>query len=273
MVIGLLAVLKAGGCYLPLDPELPRQRILFILSDSGADLVLFSPDKLHLLEEVEVTTLALWDYPDYPDCNPGARVDGHCAAYLIYTSGSTGEPKGVTVSHRNLLNYCHAIQARLRFDTDASFALVSTLSADLGNTMIFPALFLGGALHVISSQCIGDPIGFGIYFLQQNIHYLKITPSHLSALMIQTHPERVLPSRILVLGGEATPVELSARIQALSNRLHIFNHYGPSETTVGVAAHAFAENDRAFPLGTPLPNTRIYLLDSRGELVAVGLPR
>ena len=272
IMIGLIAILKAGGFFLPLDPELPHQRIAFMLRGSDARVVLAQPDRFNDLAETETTVLGLEDWPTYPDSDPGALLNRDHAAYLIYTSGSTGEPKGVVISHGNLLNYCHGIQARVSFESDHSFAVVSTLSADLGNTMLFPALLLGGALHIISGQRIGDPHTFAAYFQHHRIHCLKITPSHLSALMDQAHPEWVLPSRKLILGGEATPVALPIRIQALAPQLQIYNHYGPSETTVGVATHLFSEGDRAFPLGSPLSNTRLFSLNAQAEPVGIGLP-
>ena len=137
--------------------------------------------------------------------------------------------------------------------------------------MIFPALCLGGTLHLMSQQHIGDAAAFGDYCQSQGLDCLKITPSHLAALVNQAHPERVLPARKLVLGGEATPAELVLGIQRMAPDLQIYNHYGPSETTVGVLTHLHSGQIRSFPLGAPLPNTRVFVLNAGLEPVPIGV--
>ena len=151
---------------------------------------------------------------------------------------------------------------------------MSSVAADLGNTSIFPSLCLGGELHLISDERAADAQAFGAYFEEMSIDCLKITPTHLRALMSQSKPERALPHKRLVLGGEATSIDLVGEIAALRPELHIFNHYGPSETTVGVmVAHDTGNRDcGVFPLGPPIANTEIYLLNPCMEPVPLGSP-
>jgi amino acid adenylation domain-containing protein/non-ribosomal peptide synthase protein (TIGR01720 family)/FkbM family methyltransferase len=198
-------------------------------------------------------------------------------AYVIYTSGSTGQPKGVGIEHRQITNYLNAILERLNLPANASFALVSTLAADLGNTVIFPALCTGGVLHVISKERASDAGALADYFREHPIDCLKIVPSHLAALMTHPQGELVLPRKCLVLGGEASSWELIERIQRLAPNCRVLNHYGPTETTVGVLTYEVGrepvEHDsKTVPLGFPIANTQVYLLDSFLRPVPLGVP-
>ncbi|HZM00201.1 MAG TPA: amino acid adenylation domain-containing protein, partial [Planctomycetota bacterium] len=197
-------------------------------------------------------------------------------AYVIYTSGSTGQPKGVEVEHAQVLSYLSAIVPRLDVPAHSVFATVSTLAADLGNTSIFPALCGGGCLHVLTDERIGDGAAFADWFSRHAVDVLKIVPSHLEALLAAApRPAEVLPRRLLVLGGEACTWELVERVAALAPGLAVMNHYGPAETTVGALAHRLQPGDRQRfplrpPLGRPLGNAQVYLVDRHLEPVPVG---
>ena len=130
---------------------------------------------------------------------------------MIYTSGSTGRPKGVAVEHRNIVNYVLGIAQRLGLTPGMNHATVSTIAADLGNTVIFPALVTGGCLHVVSKQRAENPELLADYFEREGIDVLKIVPSHLAALQAGPHPERVMPRARLILGGEASRLDWVAR--------------------------------------------------------------
>src|SRR5205085_3677540 len=149
--------------------------------------------------------------------NPATGVVAENLAYVIYTSGSTGTPKGVGVTHASLCNYAHAILGRLGLPAPSSFATVSTLAADLGNTAIYPALCSGGTLHVISAERASDPALLGEYFTRHRIDLLKIVPSHLRALLAGAGAQvaaAVLPRRRLVVGGEASAWGLVEQVRA-----------------------------------------------------------
>src|SRR5205085_9877685 len=117
------------------------------------------------------------------DANPKSCTRAEQLAYVIYTSGSTGQPKGVAVEHRNLLNYVFGISERLGLGDGATYASVSTLAADLGNTALFPALRMGGTLHLVGAEVAMDPQQWRAYLQQNPVDCLKIVPSHLSALL------------------------------------------------------------------------------------------
>ncbi len=133
--------------------------------------------------------------------------------YAIFTSGSTGKPKSVGVEHRQLVNYVNSILEHLTLPEDASFAMVSTFAADLGNTVLYPSLCTGGTLHVISRERASDPQALADYFKRHPIDCLKIVPGHLDALMNSAHAPDVLPRKYLVLGGEAAHWERVDRIR------------------------------------------------------------
>lgn len=277
-IIGLLATLKAGGAYLPLDPSLPSDRLAGMVQDAHVQIVLTQTSTLDNWRAHSVQAIALdqahseWSHE--PCDNPANITTAENLVYVIYTSGSTGKPKGVAVEHRNLVNYIYGVRSQLQLPTPANFALVSTIAADLGHTMIFPSLCFGGCLHLISAERATNPEAIADYFSQHPIDCLKIVPSHLGALLSVSQPERVLPRYQLILGGEAASSALIEQIWAIAPNCHILNHYGPTETTVGVLTHAVSRNSdlssSSIPLGRPLANTQIYLLDAQQKLVPPG---
>ena len=187
--------------------------------------------------------------------------------------------KGVAIEHRQLLNYVHGISEQIALGSGASHATVSTIAADLGNTSVFPSLCSGGCLHILSSERALDPGLWREYFERNTIDCLKIVPSHLSALIGGADVDvSMIPRKVLVLGREASRWELVRRIADASPELRVLNHYGPTETTVGVLTYALDNNSWAddeesatVPLGRPLPNSRVYLLNSQLQPVPVGV--
>ncbi|GKT02227.1 amino acid adenylation domain-containing protein [Acidovorax sp. SUPP3434] len=275
MVLGMLAVLKAGCVHVPLDPELPADRLAYQLHDSGARLVLaLQPPSWQ--PGIPVWPLALSEPADLDaDALETATLHRDQAAYLIYTSGSTGQPKGVVITHGALANYVQGVLARLDLPVDASsMAMVSTVAADLGHTVLFGALCSGRLLHLMSPERAFDPDAFADYMHTHQVDVLKIVPSHLQALLSAARPEQVLPRHRLVLGGEATGWPLYAQIAALSPLTRVLNHYGPTETTVGVLtqeADAAVREAGTVPLGLPLRNSCAHVLDEWLSPVPQGL--
>ena len=198
-----------------------------------------------------------------PAATPGNLV------YVIYTSGSTGVPKGVAVAPRNLCNYTAFILQRLGLETGAPlhFATVSTITADLGNTCIFPSLVSGGCLHILSYDTAMEADLFRDYLASHPIDVLKIVPSHLQALLASQADGKLLPAKHLILGGEALSWELVEQISGIDHTCRIINHYGPTETTVGSltfsvdAADRNAHESLTVPVGRPIANTRAFVLD------------
>ena len=269
MVLGILAILKAGGAYVPIDPAFPAERVAYMLSDSGASLVLVNAK----LSTAAADVVSLNGFDEQAE-KPAVAVKPEHLAYVIYTSGSTGKPKGVCIEHRNIVNYVQGVIARLRLEPGMSYATVSTIAADLGNTVVFPALVSGGTLHVISQERAENGGLLAEYFEREPIDVLKIVPSHLAAL----NPERVMPRKRLILGGEASRLDWIESLRQLAPRCEIYNHYGPTETTVGVLTYRFGEAPIAtqtgtLPLGKPLPGIEVHLVDGEIHVRGAGVAR
>jgi amino acid adenylation domain-containing protein/thioester reductase-like protein/non-ribosomal peptide synthase protein (TIGR01720 family) len=281
LIVGLLGILKAGGAYLPLDPALPTENLVFRLQDAEATVVLTQEHLLARLGEYQTQAVCLdtqWSaIAAQSSDNPISDVTSENLAYVLFTSGSTGKPKGVSVEHQQLCNYLKAILEKLDLADCTSFANVSTFAADLGNTTIFSSLCTGGCLHLISQQQAADPEALAEYFHQHSIDCLKIVPSHLEALLSCSHPKWIIPKQRLILGGEACSWKLIESLQELAPECLIFNHYGPTETTIGVLTYHIQpkktnRNSATVPLGRPIANTQIYLLDSQQRPVPIGIP-
>ncbi len=266
MIVGLLAVLKAGAAYVPLDPDLPHERLQYMIEDSGIAHLLTQSHLLERLPGADQLDVLLLDqvHADWPDHEPQVAVLPEHLAYVIYTSGSTGRPKGVMISHGALANYVQGIAHVLPLDQVRSLAIVSTLSADLGHTTLFAALCAGRTLHVIERDTALDAERFATYMSQHAVDVLKIVPSHMDALLGEVADARALPRHTLVLGGEACSPALLQRLRSVAGACRILNHYGPTETTVGVLtqdAQLSAEGQR-LPLGRPLANVSLSVLDA-----------
>ncbi|EAR21798.1 non-ribosomal peptide synthetase [Nitrococcus mobilis] len=274
LVVAVLAILRAGGAYLPLDPDWPEGRWRKVVADARPRLVLTSsavdPRAMGDVHCVKLDTLAD-ELAACPESPPAVELRLDQAAYVLYTSGSSGEPKGVVIEHGQLLNYAAAVSVALDLAVRRRFALTSTVAADLGNTVLFGAFFNGGCLIVADAEDMQDAASFARFMLEQDIDCLKIVPSHLEALL---DTESATLPRTLILGGEATPRALVERLVKLAPDCRIHNHYGPTETTVGVMAHTFDPQDAwcgdALPLSQPLANCSVYLLDEARRLVPTG---
>ncbi|MBX6381891.1 MAG: amino acid adenylation domain-containing protein, partial [Microbispora sp.] len=281
LAVAVLGVLKAGAAYLPLDPEHPRGRLEYVLNDAGAAVVVTSPD-LHDRLPGGITAVHLGDDAPEPGGSPEPAAPGDLA-YVIYTSGTTGRPKGVAVQHREVLVYLAGVRERLGVAPGSSFALLQSLAFDFGVTVFYLCLMTGGTLHLVPSRTAGPELAE--IFRRTGIDYLKITPSHLAALLAGAadagaEPDDLLPRKLLLLGGEAAPRGWAAELAA-RGRCRVVNHYGPTEATVGVTTYDVAglpapdgqaEASVSLPIGSPLPGARAYVLDERLRPVPPGVP-
>ena len=288
MIVGLLAILKAGGAYVPLDPALPKEGLALRLQDVQVSLIISHSSLVNNFEPMtnnkkQTTVIYLdsdWEtIAQENDLNPNSKVTNQNLVYVLFTSGSTGTAKGVAIEHRQLLNYLYAIIDQLNLPAGANFALVSTFAADLGNTAIFPCLSTGGCLYVISYERATDPAALAEYCRRHPIDCLKIVPSHLASLLTSSSPRSILPRERLILGGEATSWELIEQIQKYAQDCLIFNHYGPTEATVGVLTYLVELTDhlshypksQTVPLGRSIPNTQVYVLEENLQPAPIGL--
>ncbi|HEX5602928.1 MAG TPA: amino acid adenylation domain-containing protein, partial [Pyrinomonadaceae bacterium] len=276
LILGLLGILKAGGAYVPLNPDHPQERLEMQLRESQSLLLVTNGGPKLDFETIDLERDHTMSAAE-PIDNPQTITTADNLVYVIYTSGSTGVPKGVAVRHRNLVNYTQAILQLLEVDRPLAFATVSTISADLGNTCIFPSLVSGGCLHLLSYEVAMEGDQLRDYFARRPIDVLKIVPSHLSGLLATQTDGGILPAKYLILGGEALSWDLVRQISHLDHSCRIINHYGPTETTVGSLTFAVDdENDAGgysatVPIGRPLANTLCYILDRWQRPVVPGV--
>ena len=279
LIIALLAVIKAGAAYLPVDPDYPVQRIGFMLADARAGLVLATaeaaenlpaggPRRLIGLDDPAVAA-AVGTCPDVPpgDSDRLAPLRARHPAYVIYTSGSTGAPKGVLVPHSSVLNYLtYAMKAY--GSTQGTSLLHSPVAVDLTVTTLLAPLAAGGSVRICGlDDDRGKPDpgnGCGLF--------LKVTPSYLGAL---NEMPLLLHSGDLVVGGEQLTGETVAGWRRHNPDVTVLNEYGPTETTVGVTVHRIepcaAITAGPVPVGRPIDNTRVFVLDGWLEPVPVGV--
>ena len=276
MITGLLGILKAGGAYVALEPSLPSARQALILEDSGARVVVQAEGRAVADGLATVSphgnAMAIAGHPSLP---PQTDVGSGNLAYILFTSGSTGRPKGVGVAHRQLVSYVRGVSERLDLPAGASYATVSTIAADLGNTAVFGAWLGGGVLHVVTQERLSDPHQLAAYVQCHAIDCLKIVPSHMAALLTHEQPAQLLPWRALVLGGETCNWSLVESVRRSKPGCRVLNHYGPTESTVGVATHELRwdETERccaSVPLGMPLAGRQLYVVDDLGRLAPAG---
>ncbi|MGB5929308.1 MAG: amino acid adenylation domain-containing protein, partial [Cyclobacteriaceae bacterium] len=276
-ITAVLGVLKAGACFVPMDKDLPGQRISYILNDSKCKLLLTTrdlvgnatawPDSTQVLLTEELNPEA------YEGKQPDLVVSPDDLAYIIYTSGTTGGPKGVMITHRSLVNYgTWAARTYVR-DERVDFPLYSSISFDLTITSVFTPLLTGNAIHIYEDShglLIEDIIR------DNTCGVIKLTPSHLKIVAERITPDSLQDMRLkrLIVGGEALETHLAQRIhQLFGGKVEILNEYGPTEATVGCMIHTYnPADDRAqVPVGKPAANTRIYLLDESLNPVTTGV--
>lgn len=271
MVIAMLAVLKAGGAYVPIDANDRSNRFqaivqtcrpAFWLTTSQVDDFEGAPPRLNLDH---------WDFEDINSSNPSLLLNQEQLAYIIFTSGSTGKPKGVAVSRSAIAHYLDGLIVRLKLNHGWSYGLVSTMAADLGQTCIFGALGFGGNLHLLDRNTVLDGESFANYVERERLDCLKITPSHLAQLLTGDESARAIPKRRLILGGEAAPPELLEKLRnGLPQQAQLFNHYGPTETTIGVLAHRDQAHSNSWPLGKPMAGNRAFILNEGMQRLVPG---
>ncbi|MCU1734443.1 MULTISPECIES: non-ribosomal peptide synthetase [unclassified Pseudomonas] len=275
----LLATLKVGAVYMPLDAKAPEARLQQMLERARARVLLCAAGDARLTSlKVDGCAALAYDplaWQAQPATAPALNVDAEAPAYVIHTSGSTGLPKGVLVSHGALASYVRGLLARLELAPEASMALASTIAADLGHTVLFGALCAGRTLHVLPEALGFDPDAFADYMATHQVGVLKIVPGHLAALLQASRAADVLPRHALIVGGEACPAGLLEQVRRLRPQCRFINHYGPSETTVGVLTHEVGAEDplpQVVPVGTPLPGACVRVLDDVLNGVAPRVP-
>jgi amino acid adenylation domain-containing protein len=268
LVVALLGVLQASGAYVALDPRYPRERLEFVLADSGAAAVVTQARLRDRLPEGAPPTILVDDAAG--PAEPTPRATPETLAYVIYTSGSTGTPKGVAMPHRPLVNLVGWHLAHPRLGLPAVTLQLAAASFDVAFQEIFTTLATGGTLVLLGEDAARDPAAIWDTIVAAGVERLFATPTALE-LVAQRADERRAPLRDIVASGE--PLRVSPAIAALVERTGavLHNQYGPSETHV-VTSSAVAAGDATPPIGQPLPNVELYVLDATLEPVPIGVP-
>jgi len=274
LLAAMLGTIKAGGAYVPIDPADPAGRIAAILADAGASIVLTDAGAASTAAErtLAVPELPPVDLGDEPNPAPCAGPDH--LVYVIYTSGSTGTPKGALITHRGLMNYLLWAANAYGVTQAAGAPLHSSVAFDLSVTTLFVPLLVGAAVSVGPERAPGEDLAHALR-LDRAFGFIKGTPAHLQALSWQM-PLTVLDERTcaLIVGGEALYAEAVRLWREAAPGVRIYNEYGPTETVVGSCVHEVGEDTPrtgAVPIGRPIGNTRVYVLDRQGRLAPPGV--
>ncbi|RYG54799.1 MAG: amino acid adenylation domain-containing protein [Chitinophagaceae bacterium] len=276
MIVGILGILKAGRAYLPLDAQYPRKRLDFILGDSSVTVVLTQKHLSYLLADHAVSKQIIDEIinsessadPVLPN-----EISRDQLAYILYTSGSTGEPKGVCVTHGNLL---YSTIARFDFypDQPRSFLLMSSFSFDSSVAGIFWTLLAGGKLVLIERRTEQDLNTLSDIFVSESITHTLLLPT-LYQTLIRTLAKNVFETfRTIIVAGEACPKTLCHEHFTLLPDVALYNEYGPTEATVWATVHKITPGDSGLnvSIGKPVSNCQVYILDDNNNQVPIGVP-
>ncbi len=280
LVVGLLGILKAGGAYLPLDPNYPAQRLAFMLADARPT-ALVTQRRLHdQMRNFSAQVVCLdRDWPivaRQPATNPLCATTAGNIAYVIYTSGSTGKPNGVVSIHRACVNRCHWMWANFPFGPDDVCCQRTAVSFVDSAWEIFGPLLQGVTNVIIPDHVVADPVRFVQTLTESRITRVVLVPSLLRTLLdadIDLN-DWVPRFSVWICSGETLPVDLRQRFHERLPGRTLLNLYGSSEVAADATWHLATPRDRPVrvPIGRPIANTQVYLLDAHQELVPVGVP-
>ncbi len=269
LLIGLLAILKAGAAYVPVDPDFPADRVALMLEDSGCVAVLASRSLVGDLSAPAGVPVIGLDESDaaLPDTAPDVAVGPDALAYLIYTSGSTGRPKGTRLFHRNAASFFAALPQAFGFAPGQRLLAITTVSFDIAGLELLGALACGMTVVLASAATARDPARIVERIGSERIEVLQSTPTRLKLLVEQAGIASLAALRTILVGGEALPQDLADQLASLPDTA-VFNVYGPTETTIWSASCRVTPGPVA--LGRALPGERLFVLSAHQRLQPVG---
>ncbi len=286
MIVGLLGILKAGGVYVPLDPEYPQERLTFLLQDTQMPVLLTQHRLLSQLPHQHVQLVCLdtdWDkIAQQNEANPTSVVTGKNLAYVIYTSGSTGQPKGVLIPHRALAAHCWSMTQVYELRAEDRILQFSTFTFDASLEQILPTLLVGARL-VLRGQEVWSPAQLLEQIKDARLTVINLPPAYLHQVLQEwaQAPQRLLGHhlRLVIVGGDRLlPEALHQWRQMPLRSVRLLNAYGPTEATITATlydAAGYTGGNTSFesiPIGRPVPNRRVYILDRSGAPVPIGVP-
>jgi amino acid adenylation domain-containing protein/non-ribosomal peptide synthase protein (TIGR01720 family) len=267
LLIALLGIMKAGAAYVPLDPGFPRDRLEWMLADSGAAIIV-TEDKFASEFTQSSTTLLLLDtVSQLSDTAPPYLSVNNQLAYVIYTSGSTGRPKGVQIQHQSVVNFLLSFREKLQITAADTLVAVTTLSFDIAGLELFLPLISGAVLVVADRETTRD--GFKLTQLLQESQATVMQATPTTWRLLLTAGWKANNSFCALCGGEAMPIELAASL--LNSGVELWNVYGPTETTIWSAVKKVKQKEDALSIGREIANTSLYILDHAGNPVPEGI--
>ncbi|MEB3217400.1 MAG: amino acid adenylation domain-containing protein [Nostocales cyanobacterium 94392] len=287
MVVGLLGILKAGGAYVPLDPNYPPERLAYMLADSGVSVLLTQQKLINALPESSAKVICLDTDSICRDviCNVSTEVKSNNLAYIIYTSGSTGKPKGVMIEHQSLVNFIEAAKIEYEISSRDRILQFASISFDVAAEEIYTSLTSGATVVLRSEEMIGSIAKFlrNCWELQLTVLDLPTAYWHQLTSELATTNQILPPSvRLVIIGGEAAlPETLNLWQNYGSSKLTkpplLINAYGPTEATVETTICKLSELrspdiKEHLPIGRPLKNVEVYVLDKYLQPVPIGVP-
>ncbi|MBV8685288.1 MAG: amino acid adenylation domain-containing protein [Alphaproteobacteria bacterium] len=267
MVAALLAVHRIGAAYLPLDPDFPTARLDYIVRDAGAAALLTQARLSETIPGCTLPRLLVEDVAETHDAVPLAPLSAEDLAYVLYTSGSTGHPKGVEIDHGALANLLAAMRERPGFGAEDSLLAVTTLSFDIAALELFLPLLAGGALIVAPRGVAADPRRLAALVAEAKPSVMQATPATWRALLETGWAGD--PDLRILCGGEALPRDLAEALLARAGQ--VWNMYGPTETTIWSTTARVEPGDGPVPIGRPIANTQIHILDRYGNPAPIGV--
>ena len=272
MIIGLIAILKCGATYLPIDPEYPQDRITYMLENSETKLVLVNNQtQKHILEKFNTINIDSEDKETYSKENINLKLDANTLAYLIYTSGSTGQPKGVMVTNRNLNNFVKGMKEIIEFVPNKNMVSVTTVCFDIFGLEMWCTLTSGMTLVLANEDEQNMPALLNKLCLENDVNMIQTTPSRFSTIFEnKENLEFVKNITDILVGGESIGNKLLTKMQRLT-KARIFNMYGPTETTIWSTVKELTK-EKSISIGKPIANTQCYILNKNQKLLPFEVP-
>jgi amino acid adenylation domain-containing protein len=270
LLVSLLAIMKTGAAYVPVDPEYPLKRIEYMLEDSGASVLISSQKYKSQFTREGTQEIILEDiYPglnNYPTGDPDIAVKGTDLAYIIYTSGSTGKPKGIAIEHHSLCNFLCSMQKEPGISAEDKLLAVTTISFDISGLELYLPLISGAELLITDAELAKDARELLDLVRTEKVSIMQATPSTWRMMVESNWNERI--DLKVLCGGEALSKDLAESL--LTRCTSLWNMYGPTETTIWSAVKEIKDTDAQISIGHPINNTQIYILDQYLRPVSVG---